>query len=74
MVSDYTKEVLKVRMKQFKYLLYLSSDSSRSSEWVSFELDYYENHLHREMLMVVLDGNDGHDFKRVDLEEIGKNC
>lgn len=72
MVSDYTKEVLKVRMKQSKYLLYLSSDRSRSSEWVSFELDYYENHLHREILMVVLDGDDGHDFKRIDLEEIGK--
>lgn len=72
MVSDYTKEVLKVRMKQSKHLLYLSSDRSRSSEWVSFELDYYENHLHREILMVVLDGDDGHDFKRIDLEEIGK--
>ena len=72
MVSDYTKEVLKVRMKQSKYLLYLSSDRSRSSEWVSFELDYYENHLHREILMVVLDGDDGHDFKRIDLEGIGK--
>lgn len=72
MVSDYTKEVLKVRMKQSKYLLYLSSDRSRSSEWVSFELDYYENHLHREILMVVLDGDDGHDYKRIDLEEIGK--
>ena len=22
--------------------------------------------------MVVLDGDDGHDFKRIDLEEIGK--
>lgn len=72
MVSDYTKEVLKVRMKQSKHLLYLSSDRSRSSEWVSFELDYYENHLHREILMVVLDGDDGHNFKRIDLEEMGK--
>lgn len=59
-------------MKQSKHLLYLSSDRSRSSEWVSFELDYYENHLHREILMVALEGDDGHDFKRIDLGKIGK--
>lgn len=37
MVSDYTKEVLKVRMKQSKKLLFLSSTKSRNSQWVSFE-------------------------------------
>lgn len=73
MVSDYTKEVLKVRMNQSKHLLYLSSHRSRNSEWVSFELDYYENCLHREILMIVLDGDDGHDFRRIDLETTGKN-
>lgn len=72
MVSDYTKEVLKVRMKQSKYLLYLSSDRSRNSEWVSFELDYCENYLHREIFMLVLDGDDAHDFKRINFDEIGK--
>lgn len=70
MVSDYTKEVLKVRMNQSKHLLYLSSHRSRNSEWVSFELDYYENCLHREILMIVLDGDDGHDFR---LEATGKS-
>lgn len=73
MVSDYTKEVLKVRMNQSKHLLYLSSHRSRNSEWVSFELDYYENCLHREILMIVLDGDDGHDFRRIDLEATGKS-
>lgn len=72
MVSDYTKEVLKIRMKQSKYLLYLSSARARNSEWVSFELDYYENYLHREILMMILDGDDAHDFKCIDLEEIGQ--
>ena len=72
MVSDYTKEVLKVRMKQSKYLLYLSSDRSRNSEWVSFELDYCENYLHREIFMLVLDGDDARDFKRIKFDEIGK--
>lgn len=73
MVSDYTKEVLKARMNQSKHLLYLSSHRSRNSEWVSFELDYYENCLHREILMIVLDGDDGHDFRRIDLEATGKS-
>ena len=73
LVSDYTKEVLKVRMNQSKHLLYLSSHRSRNSEWVSFELDYYENCLHREILMIVLDGDDGHDFRRIDLEATGKS-
>lgn len=68
MVSDYTKEVLKVRMGQSKYLLYLSSDAARRSQWVSFELDYYKNCLQREILMIILDGEDIHDFKRVTLK------
>lgn len=70
MVSEYTKEVLKVRMKQSKHLLYLSSDKSRRSEWVSFELDYYKNYLQREILMIILDGEDVHDFKRINLKEM----
>ena len=70
MVSEYTKEVLKVRMKQSKKLLYLSSDKSRSSQWVSFELDYYKNCLQREIRMIILDGEDVHDFKHITLKEM----
>lgn len=70
MVSDYTREVLKVRMKQSQKLLYLSSDQSRNSQWVSLELDYYKNCLHREILMIILDGEDAHDFKRISLNEM----
>lgn len=70
MVSDYTKEVLKVRMGQSKNLLYLSSDKSRKSPWVSFELDYYKNSLRREIWMIILDGEDEHDFKRITLKEM----
>lgn len=71
MVSDYTKEVLKVRMGQSKFLLYLSSDNSRNSDWVSFELDYYKSQLNREIFMVVINGNDERNFKSIDLEKIG---
>ena len=70
MVSDYTKEVLKERMKQSKKLLFLSSDQSRNSQWVSFELDYYENRLNREILMLLLDGKDTRGFKHITLEEM----
>lgn len=72
MVSEYTKEVLKVRMKQSQKLLYLSSDISRSSQWVSFELDYYKNYLQREILMIILDGEDAHDFKHITLKEMNQ--
>lgn len=68
MVPDYTKEVLKVRMRQSNYLLYLSSDALRKSHWVSFELDYYKNFLQRKILMIILDGEDIHDFKRITLK------
>ena len=70
MVSDYTKEVLKVRMKQSRRLLFLNSEKSRNSQWVSFELDYYENCLQREILMLLLNGEDERDFKHIGLEEM----
>lgn len=72
MVSEYTKEVLKARMKQSKCLLYISSSESRKSEWVSFELDYYENILRRKIFMMVTDGEDIHDFKCIEMKEIGQ--
>ena len=70
MVSNYTKEVLKVRMQQSKKLLYLSSDKSRKSPWVSFEVDYYQNCLHREILMIVIDGQDKNNFTHITLEDL----
>lgn len=72
MVSDYTKEVLKKRMEQSKCLLYLSSENSRKSEWVLFELDYYENYVKRQMLMVKIDGNDPHEYECIKLDDIKK--
>ena len=72
MVSEYTKEVLKARMKQSKCLLYISSNESRKSEWVSFELDYYENILRGKIFMMVIDGEDIHDFKCIEMQEIGQ--
>lgn len=72
MVSDYTKEVLKHRMKSSKCLLYLSSRNSRKSDWVSFELDYFENNVCRDIFMIVLDGEDLHNFKRIDISEMNQ--
>lgn len=72
LVSEYTKEVLKVRMEQSRQLLYLSSDRSRKSDWVSFELNYYEKYLKREILMIILDGEDVHNFKCIDMDDLGQ--
>lgn len=70
LVSDYTKEVLKARMKQSKKLLFLSSVNSRESEWVAFELQYYQKEIQNEILMILIDGEDTHGFKRIDTEEL----
>ena len=70
LVSDYTKEVLKARMKQSKKLLFLSSFNSRESEWVAFELQYYQKEIQNEILMILIDGEDTHGFKRIDTEEL----
>lgn len=70
LVSDYTKEVLKARMKQSKKLLFLSSVNSRESEWVAFELQYYQKDIQNEILMILIDGEDTHGFKRIDTEEL----
>ena len=73
MVSDYTKEVLKKRMEQSKCLLYLSSDNSRNSEWVLFELDYYENFVKRKLLMMKIEGEDLHEYECINLDDIKKS-
>ena len=72
MVSEYTKEVLKARMRQSRYLLYLSSDNSRKSKWVSFELEYYQEFLQRKIFMIIINGEDEHDFEIGDINIIGK--
>ena len=72
MVSEYTREVLKHRMKQSKKLLYFSSEKSRTSEWVEFELNYYCTHIKREVLMILLNGEDSHNFKEIDIKELSK--
>ena len=65
MVSDYTKEVLKHRMKQSKCLLFLSSARSRASKWVSFELEYFEKVLKKPVYMHLLNGHDEHSYTSV---------
>lgn len=73
MVSEYTVEVLKARMRQSRNLLFLSSENSRQSKWVSFELDYYQKNVGRKIYMIVLNGIDEHGFLEIDenqLEEL----
>ena len=70
LVSDYTKEVLKARMRQSQKLLYLSSSNSRESAWVAFELKFYQEVVKNEIIMMVLDGEDSHDFKIIDRQRV----
>lgn len=70
LVSDFTKEVLKARMINSQKLLFLSSSNSRVSSWVDFELKYYQEQVQNEIYMIVLDGEDTHDFKRIDRTKI----
>ncbi|WP_240185290.1 TIR domain-containing protein [Staphylococcus aureus] len=42
-VGEYTKQVLKARMEQSKMLVLLSTENSVQSDWVSFEIEYFEN-------------------------------
>ena len=72
LVSGYTKEVLKERMRQSKRLLYLSSANSRQSPWVDFELQYYQKEVQNEILMIVLDGEDAHSYRKIEQSEICK--
>ena len=41
-VNDYTRDVLKVRMQQSNKLLLVRTKNSAESEWVEFELNYFE--------------------------------
>ena len=41
-VNDYTREVLKVRMKQSNELILIRTENSMRSNWVDFELKYFE--------------------------------
>ena len=65
MVSEYTKEVLKFRMQQSERLLYLSSENSRKSTWVSFELEYFRDVVQRDVRMILLDGKEELEFKNI---------
>lgn len=70
LVSDFTKEVLKTRMKNSKKLLYVSSSNSRASSWVDFELNYYQNEVKNEIYMIIIDGEDAHEFTQLDRTKI----
>lgn len=58
MVSDYTREVLKKRMHQSKCIVYVSTPNSRESEWVKWELGYYETCVKREIYVIQADQYD----------------
>jgi hypothetical protein len=54
LVSDYTKMVLKKRLDQSEKLILLKSKHSLESEWVRFELEYF-NSLGKKIFFIDLD-------------------
>ncbi|MEK4555296.1 toll/interleukin-1 receptor domain-containing protein [Jeotgalicoccus sp. FSL K6-3177] len=50
-VTEITSEILKIRMRQCDELIYLRTESSVKSEWVKFELDYFE-HLNKNIYVI----------------------
>lgn len=67
--NGYTKEVLKVRMEQSKHLIFLRTENSMRSEWVEFELEYFENL--KKQIFIINNVND--DFKKYKKFEFKKN-
>lgn len=70
LVSEFTKEVLKVRLENSDRLLFISTENSRASEWVSFELQYYQEHVKNDILMIVVDGEDGRNFRKIAKDDL----
>lgn len=70
MVSEYTKEVLKYRMEQSDKLLYISSEQSRKSKWVAFELDFFRDYVRRDIYMIVLDGEDSNKYRTITVDDL----
>lgn len=58
-VSEYTKEVLKLRMEQSNELFYIETTNSIKSDWVKFELEYFKE-LNKNI--VVIDDNKRREF------------
>lgn len=56
-VSQYTKEVLKLRMEQSNELIYIRTTNSIKSDWVNFELEYFKGLNKKMAIMNIIDGN-----------------
>ena len=52
--------------------MYLSSSNSRKSSWVDFELEYYQEEVQNDIYiyMIILDGEDKHNFRELDQTQI----
>ncbi len=70
LTEEFTKEVLKVRLENSDRLLFISSENSRASDWVSFELQYYQEQVKNDILMIVLDGEDGRNFRKIAKDDL----
>lgn len=68
-ISDYTKEVLRIRLQQSKNFIYLSSKNAKASEWVKFERELYQTIKPSNMFVIYIDDCEQCNYKELKFDE-----
>lgn len=68
LVSEFTKEALKKRMVQSENLLFIRTENSIKSEWVEFELEYYQKLEKPIICLNMIDDGKPLPYKCVDVD------
>ena len=68
-MSDYTKEVLRIRLQQSKNFIYLSSKNAKASEWVKFERELYQTIKPSNMFVIYIDDCEQCNYKELKFDE-----
>ena len=68
-ISEYTKEVLRIRLHQSKNFIYLSSKKANASAWVQFERDLYQTISPSNMFVIYIDDCEQCNYKELKFDE-----
>lgn len=68
-ISDYTKEVLRIRLQQSKNFIYLSSKKAEASAWVHFERELYQTINPSHMFVIYIDDCEQCNYKKLKFDE-----
>lgn len=53
-VNVHTADILRTRMKQSKFLVYVDSDNAKSSKWMPWELGYFDGYNSEKLGILVI--------------------